>query len=397
MLIEPYHPVFALLAFAAALLSSQVLLSRLPPPSGPGRFATIDGLRGYLAFAVFVHHASIWWGYAKTGYWALPPSALYTHFGQSGVALFFMITAFLFFGKLLDARARAEPVDWLRLYVSRVLRLVPLYLLVVGAMAVCALAATGWELQVPLRTLARTVAQWAFFTMLDEPTINGFADTHFIVAGVVWSLPYEWTFYLVLPLMALALRQRVAWPWALMALAIGIWSWRTFWQPIHLLAFAEGMVAAWLARQQWLRPWAEHPAAGAMALGSLWLAVWLSPDPRQPLVVALLTVSFCLIAAGNSLFGLLKLQASKRLGDVAYGLYLLHGLVLFVGVRFVVGTERTAALSPWGHWALMLVFTPVLIGLAGLGYVAVERPALKLAAGWTRTLRNALRRAHPSA
>lgn len=397
MSLAPYHPVFALLAFVTALLCGRWLLRWLPTPASEGRFASIDGLRGYLAFAVFVHHAAIWFAFSRTGSWALPPSALYTHFGQSGVALFFMITGFLFFGKLLDARTREEDVDWLRLYVSRVLRLVPLYLAVVGAMALCVLAATDWELRVPLRGLLRSVAHWGFFTMLDEPLINAYRDTHLVVAGVVWSLPYEWTFYLCLPLVGLVLGLRVPWGWRLLALAVVVWACRTFWQPIHLTAFGSGMLAAWLARQPRLKAWAERQAAGLAVLACLCLAVWVSDDPHDLPVVALLTSAFCLIAAGNTVFGLLRWEASRRLGEIAYGIYLLHGLVLFVALKFVVGEERVISLEPWVHWGLILGLTPILLSLAGLGYVLIERPALQATNAGTALLRRLAGRTQPPA
>ena len=95
-------------------------------PASEGRYATIDGLRGYLAFFVFLHHGTIWYFYLRTGMWEAPPSNLYNQFGQSSVALFFMITGFLFWTKLLEAPHK--PIDWGRLFVSRVLRLMPLYL-----------------------------------------------------------------------------------------------------------------------------------------------------------------------------------------------------------------------------------------------------------------------------
>jgi peptidoglycan/LPS O-acetylase OafA/YrhL len=62
------------------------------------RYATIDGLRGYLAFLVFLHHSAVWFFYLKTNAWTGPPSNIYAQFGESSVALFFMITAFLFGG-----------------------------------------------------------------------------------------------------------------------------------------------------------------------------------------------------------------------------------------------------------------------------------------------------------
>jgi peptidoglycan/LPS O-acetylase OafA/YrhL len=82
------------------------------------RFVSIDGLRGYLAFFVFIHHACVWYFYLHSGDWKIPPSKIYTHFGQTSVSFFFMITAFLFFLKLLESDNKK--IDWTRLFISRI-------------------------------------------------------------------------------------------------------------------------------------------------------------------------------------------------------------------------------------------------------------------------------------
>jgi len=53
-------------------------------------------LRGYLAFCVFLHHASFYVEFAHAGEWIEPASRVYSHLGDSSVKLFFMITGFLF-------------------------------------------------------------------------------------------------------------------------------------------------------------------------------------------------------------------------------------------------------------------------------------------------------------
>ncbi|MGV8546907.1 acyltransferase family protein, partial [Pseudomonas aeruginosa] len=67
------------------------------------RFVTIDGLRGYPALFVFLHHASIWYDYLTDGLGQLAPRRLYADFGQASVALFFMVTGFLFAHEVLQS------------------------------------------------------------------------------------------------------------------------------------------------------------------------------------------------------------------------------------------------------------------------------------------------------
>src|SRR5205823_3935296 len=109
-----------------------ILSKRFGAPSTTGRFASLDGLRGYLAFGVFIYHSSIWYYFVRSGKWDVPPSRVYRNLGQASVMLFFMITGFLFCSKLL--RGRSELIDWRKLYVSRFLRLVPLYILAIALM-----------------------------------------------------------------------------------------------------------------------------------------------------------------------------------------------------------------------------------------------------------------------
>lgn len=88
---------------------------------------SLDGLRGLLATFVFFHHSMIWYFYIQDGVWQSPPSSLFYYFGSGSVIMFFMITAFLFFSKI-TSNAHSKEFDWLRLYVSRFLRIAPLYL-----------------------------------------------------------------------------------------------------------------------------------------------------------------------------------------------------------------------------------------------------------------------------
>ena len=93
----------ALLVIAAALATIAFCGRLVAPPERSDRYASIDGLRGYLALFVFLHHACVWYFFLQVGRWEVPPSSLYTHFGQSSVALFFMITGFLLFPNIIAA------------------------------------------------------------------------------------------------------------------------------------------------------------------------------------------------------------------------------------------------------------------------------------------------------
>ena len=98
-------PFGALGALAIAVLTVSLLQRRFGEPTEARRFSTLDGLRGYAAFLVYLSHGAAWYVFARTGVWAAPATRLYAHFGRSSVAIFFMITGFLFWSKLIDGMA----------------------------------------------------------------------------------------------------------------------------------------------------------------------------------------------------------------------------------------------------------------------------------------------------
>src|ERR1035438_10016436 len=99
---SPVSPFLFLPALAMVLLTTKLFLNYSGKKVPEVAFQPIDGLRGYLAFFVFIHHSCIWYFYLKTGIWGEPDSHLFIQMGQMSVSFFFMITGFLFFNKLMD-------------------------------------------------------------------------------------------------------------------------------------------------------------------------------------------------------------------------------------------------------------------------------------------------------
>ena len=157
------------------------------------RAGSIDGLRGYLALLVFFHHFVVTYYWKSLQVWERPPEDLYQNFGKVGVAIFFMITGFLFFTKINNSRGS---LNWLALYSSRFFRIVPLYLAAFFIVLIFVFEATGYELHTSIGQLFKDLTKWGLFI---GGFINDFGDTKRIIAGVDWTLKYEWLFYLLLP------------------------------------------------------------------------------------------------------------------------------------------------------------------------------------------------------
>ena len=367
------HPIFAIGTVAIAVLTAAAFASISPVPA-PKRYDSLDGLRGVLALFVMIHHASIWRGYASTGEWQLPPSRFYSHLGGTSVALFFMVTAFLFGSKLLNARPGA--LDWTRLYVSRALRLIPLYVLLVFVLVFIGLASSNFVLrESPLR-FDLNVVHWLAFTVFDMPAINRSATP--IIGGQAWSLPYEWWFYLALPVMAVLARRRDQ--------ARGL---------VLVSAVAAGVAAFWITSRGgwpnaamfvggWLAAVAMRNASARRAAARWWSSVIalgvLAYIVRTPVAfdyrsVMLLSIPFLIIAGGNTLFGVLTSAPLRVLGEMSYSVYLLHGIGLYLAFS-LVGPTAAARLTPTEHWLVVFAATPVIVSLCRLTYRTVEAPAM---------------------
>jgi peptidoglycan/LPS O-acetylase OafA/YrhL len=392
---NPFNPAYAVLCLVFALLVLKLFGRRNAGRARSARVSAIDGLRGYLAFFVFLHHSAFWYSFVKTNSWTMPDSHLFAHFGQSSVLLFFMITGFLFFSKI-RANQRT-PVDWLRLFVSRVLRLTPLYLVVVAIVCVIVGFETHFSLREAPSQLARHVLHWAAFCAFDSPALNRFGSTWLISAGVAWTLRIEWLFYLALPLIgaAVAPRRYVI----LSAVVVSLFVLNSpFAKTIVLFAFGSGMFAALCAEQPQLRALARSPFGAAFVLAPLVFAVvhfrvayqqaTEFPTSEEFYVLGLATLAFVAISAGNTLFGALSHPLSRRLGDVSYGIYLFQGIVLYVTFRFVIGYQRAAALPTPLFWCVIAACGGVLILISLLCFRFIETPALRLVDGVTHGLRS---------
>jgi peptidoglycan/LPS O-acetylase OafA/YrhL len=375
----------AIFALLFAVTSALMLMRRYGAPPTLGRFSSIDGLRGYLAYFVFLHHSCIWYFYMHTGQWKLPPSNLYTNFGQGSVALFFMITGFLFFSKLIDGRTKG--IDWERLYISRFLRLAPLYFFAIFMLFFIVALLSGGILAVPIISLIKGIIRWLSFAILDMPDLNGVSDTFTIIAGVTWSLAYECFFYLSLPILAITVKLRPPVLYILVGFAsfVAQIMWHTNY--FILMSFLGGIIASFIVRLDWPRKFAVTRLSSFIVLLCISSSFALFPSAYKFYPLLFLTLAFSLIACGNSLFGILESPVSRTLGEMAYSIYLLHGLILFVTFNFILGIPESKSLSPFTYWLIIWGVTPILIFTCFFSFRYIEQPSMNSVNGLTGWLR----------
>lgn len=344
-------------------------------PNPGARYSALDGLRGFAALSVFVFHLVLIHRFIGTGAWEVPDSRFYALLGPVGVSLFFMITGFLFWGKMLRTKGRPR---WYELYIGRLFRISPMYLFVVLVMLYIVFARTGFQLQEPAGVVAGSVLQWLALGVVDvQPDVNGYPATH-VLAGVTWTISYEWAFYASLVATAYFSRGRFHLLFVLGALAVCLAG--KVLLEINIMGFMVlfliGMAVASLLHKNVRLPM-PHTLSSALALILLAAVMATSRSGYGTYTVMLLAPFFYLVCAGTSLFGLLTAAPARRLGNVSYSLYLMQGLVLTL-VFAIAPIRNFAMASPLNYWVIGIVCAGILLLSAALGYAFIERPGIAL-------------------
>lgn len=296
----------------------KLVLTRINPNALATRgLAHLDGLRGVLAFCVIAHHSYYNFTWREGGAWGAK-SLTIVNLGAVAVSLFFMLSAYFHLHKI-----RTSPeINWREFYWARAKRIYPLYLVVF----VVVLGITLAFRPVNGHDLFAFSWKWLLF---QQTSYQGF-QSHLIIAGVQWTLVYEWAVYMILPLFHMAYhrkitKQMVAW----LAILLAIWvMWfhthsRFLW--IFLLAIPAVLC------QKWIRNifQAASKIVG-LILVLLTVYVMLKTVPYSWEQRLLLCVLFAFMVNGFSYWQLLSHEGLVKIGEWSYAIYLLHGLILFM-------------------------------------------------------------------
>lgn len=373
---SPLHPLFAVIIFSIAFLTAYLIRIKYKIDTPPGRYECIDGLRGFLALGVFIHHTTVWHQYLHTGNWEAPKSNLYNQLGLVSVSLFFMITSFLFITKLLNAGKNG--FNWRDFFISRIFRLMPMYYFSVVVIFLLIMVVSRWQLNCGATDFIMSVFHWGLFTIYKYPLINNYAFTHHVNAGVFWSLPYEWMFYFSLPLIALLLKIKPPKTVIIGGFAFlvsfyiyhGIISY-------HVFSFLGGAIAPFLIKYGFNSRHAivKNPWISTVILICLFLIIQFS-SVNNILCILLIAVVFTFIAMGNTVFGILKHPTLLFLGEVCYSTYLLHGIILFASFYWLVGINNVTLLPPTQYCIVIFMITPFIVLFSFLGFKYIEKPGI---------------------
>jgi peptidoglycan/LPS O-acetylase OafA/YrhL len=335
--------------------------------------------------------------------WLSPSLRPVAQFGWTGVDLFFVLSGFLIGAQLLKAHAAGGPILW-RFYRRRLLRIMPLYLVVVAI----------YFLWPACREAGPPRPLWQILTFTENLFFNVSGDTWPSFTHV-WSLCIEEQFYLVLPIaLILTLRrpsiQRAAGILlGLVGIGISIRTWvfvhqlkplgpedavHLYWKHIYYPTYSrmDGLLAGLtLALIQRFRPqwWSIAVRRGHSTLvaGSVLVALALSlfkdrfKSQTGPAAWGTF-IGFPLISLGLALVvasalsenGLLrrKLFGAKFIATLAFSLYLTH--------KFAANLARTylPMLTADRDARTFITYAITCFTVAAALHYLIERPFLAL-------------------
>ncbi len=332
-----------------------------------GRFVTIDGIRGFLAFGVFLHHSLAWFFYVKTKVWGGFSVNYYNHLGQGSVLLFFMITGFLFFNKILTS----STIDWQAFYLSRFLRIYPLYIVVFAVVFIVSLFMGNSHVFSFVNLIA--IFKWLIFA---SPSLNGFVDSKLVIAGVNWTLKYELFFYVFLPVLFFMLGKSKFFDIylslcvsALIFIAMGL-------KFIFLYPFICGCMASVLYVKGFrLQSKFIKNTFSTICIFLMCVQLYFFATAYNIISILIYGVIFIFLVLGSDFYGLFSLKISRVFGELTYSIYLIHGIILFLGFNFFIDKE----VSLYNFWLLVYLMTVIVIFLSFLSFIYIERPCIKSA------------------
>ncbi|WP_051701686.1 acyltransferase family protein [Mycetocola saprophilus] len=373
-------------------MSSAPTLSPTPTATAAGRFHLpgLDGLRAIAVILVIVYHAAP----------ALAPG------GFIGVDMFFVISGFLITTLLLREHAGTGRIRLGRFWLRRARRLLPALVLVVGTATALAPLIHG-DLLVGLRTQVLGAATFAY-NWVALATGNGYFDTTTPeLLRNLWSLSVEEQFYLIWPILLLALLlirrpwlrvgllaagtlAGMGWMWALTAMGANVTRiyYGTDSHSFGLLigaTLAAALVAQSRAPLDALRrmersSW-QRDLVGMIALSAIAIAVWGLRESGHatfrwglPMVSVLAVLLVWSAISGGIWSRVLDMAPLRYIGARSYGLYLWHWPLLVLLIAAFPGQATTGAPSP----LLALVAIALTVVLAILSYRFVENPIRKL-------------------
>ncbi len=369
-----------------------------------GGLLFLDGLRGLAAFYVMVGHARwlLWEGYNEgflkhpASYSAFNKVLMYFfslfRYGHEAVLFFFVLSGFVIhlrYARRMVEQGMAAKFDWAAFIWRRARRLYPPLLAAIGLALILDNLGKAGGFAIYNQHTPYPLINHGISVHLDGGTLLGnlafVMDTYVPVFGCngpLWSLKFEWWFYMIYPFFWCLTRRSVALAAGLMAALFAASFFQTGWPLLLLHDVFTAMLAWWLGavladiyagRLKWRWHWV---AVGAGLPGLLALRYG---NPLHDLGMGLI---FSAVLAGS--FALQKrqlrlywLEGLKPLGDMSYTLYVTHFPILVLAGGWLMSRSPKGLLPQNFGWVWVGIACTMMFAY-GLHFV-VERPFLSRA------------------
>lgn len=335
----------------------------------------VDGLRAILAFGVVSYH---YFGlhhmiYSEGNYsltWMHPIIQLT---GVWTVPMFFAITGFLFTRKITSSEWLTNG-SFLRLFSDRFFRLMPMMLLV--SVLSLVLFIIGKEQYVANNLVGQI--SFGFLDVFDYEPIRH--DYKRLVSGLQWSLHSEWVFYLSLPLICVVLTKRANFFGIFVSMLI-LYVSDGYKYIIHLShdypymawAFIPGIVCGHVRIHDAIKKIPRTPFVGILSSICIVLTAYVV-DHKLKLFANTFFLASCLSC--NTFTKVLEHKVLRILGETTYSVYLLHGVVQYVAMKWITPLSVANHLPEWIWWLSVSGQVVLIVSLSKVTYEYVEKPCV---------------------
>jgi peptidoglycan/LPS O-acetylase OafA/YrhL len=323
----------------------------------------INGLRGLAAIFVFINHApfaltNLGINNSTFSSWG----QIYPNLGSFGVQIFFCITGFLFFDKII----KSPKIDWNDFFVSRIKRVAPLYYF---SMLIVFVVAVLFSTQ-PILTKDTlvTAAGLASFNFIDNPMKIGNISL-IPLSSVTWTLVHEWRFYAVIPLIAISYRSKYRVGVLLAAITIAAIDLGTS-AVVCWTYFLSGIASAVIYRLEGISKLFKFLAVITAAIAFIITSGILAPGYGY-VRFTLTSAFFLCITISNP--KILHYQFLNRLSDISYSIYLLHLPILFILFKASSLLLDLSTINKYTFWSINLLAIPVIVAISTITFVNIEQ------------------------
>lgn len=358
------------------------------------RDVQIDGVRSLLAFGVMVWHffiiRDVIW--INDSEWQPPQVSRFMSLcGGWPVYMFFAITAYLFVRKLLRA-TEIEHGYWLWLYIGRFFRMVP----------VCVVATISLLLLKPslLNSLGDFNVVRSLLLMATASLFGGFGRIgeaseqkweYLCPTGAHWTLSSEWLFYFLLPIIGVAFKQTRNLFWVatsvtlmlvvrhhnLRDLTIGMWP------------FVPGILVAIIVHYLANSTYFSNRTFGIVSILAIAAAPFLGTKMGYIPANAMFLLA---LIHDNPVTSCLKKSPLTDIGETTYSLYILHGLVQYSTLKWIVTIQIARNMPEWVWWLTCAAQVVMVVIISRLSFEYVEKPGIEAGKQCCRLLRDVIKR-----